>query len=1337
VTYNIRGTTVSSNLTARELLATIAQRRAFLKRILESEEPTDKQTLIDALDQSRSTVNRVSRELCDRGLLRETDGLTPTLLASLAWEAYRTFDRRVAAIETTEADAALPWRTVTERWEAMQLIADRYDLLACMATAPREKCDIVAGVSSSRSTVNRAIRELEMAGLVVRTSAGYTTLPAVRRATTEYHAAVERVNDILDVRDIIAGFSPDCPIETALLTDSTVECTADAPPYHLPAGVCEQFTTAERVRMFLPALATPQLLDCCHRGVIQDGLVLELVTTSDLFENLTTEFPGPLAAMTADRGGSFTACVADNASTSPPPFGLIIAEGTTTTVSVITYGEKRTIQGMIHNATDDAVQWAEECYAHIRDEASIVTSHLHDLTPAGTGPVSIASDGSAERIARETEGIVQLTPEYFAQRAPASPMTSWRTGLDLVDVHAGYAVDRETERDGTRSNLTVDLTERLSDGTNHAVIGPPGSGKSTVCKTVACNWYEHGLGPVFYRTSDGGPSFDSPAVLEAQLRTAAATGHVLVVIEDAVRAAANAIFRVMQAFRGNPNVTFLLDAREDEWTDPEALPIDAGLEAYRSEAIETITVPPLDDTEAARFTQQFERIVDHEIDSTITQQFRKNWVADTDSSGGDADSSGEGQSSSETPIASYPGELLLFLHRLVLTVDPLPAYDTTMPTKLVEDVQRTYERLREAGERALDVGVLVNLLNATGIGVSPSLVCVLAERDDAEYSIDAIRDELSSLEGRMIFEHGVDAEPGQYQTVHEEWSVLFLEYFRETTTERAASQRFGRCITALLSLADEPKRRERITAAFGGTAPAIERIADAPEEWADAVIEQLFSLGLRRRDLAPLFGRTDDSAIDVPDACSSSTMIDCTRWRAQMAIEAGDLDRAEHEYETLSDLADDVTDPDRAMTLRGQRLNGLGVVAWRRSEFDTAETYYTRALEQYCETDDTRRAETRMNLGVVACNRGDLTSAEVYYRESLDMYRDLEHMSKAILVLFNLGSVLAVTDSLTTTIEHYRECLDHYRDIGDRRREALCLADLGFTIADSGDFDEAETYCAQALELCRETGAQDFEAYCLEYIGRVNRLRGDFDTAETYYQQSLSIRREIGDRRAEARSLTACGLLARKRGDLATAVEYCTMSHEICKNTDSRREEAKNIAVIGEIAHKRGEPDTAAEHARDSLSIYQEIGDIPGTARCHRLLGQVACDRGQFTTAEDNLTQALTSLRDTGYRYEAARTLVALAVLDRRRNELPSARERLETAVAEHRAIGAIHDAVETGTQLTAVCESMGMLDDALEHCEAIRTLAQNTDFVDCASLNERQDRIEARVHESESVDWA
>ncbi|WP_215414208.1 hypothetical protein, partial [Escherichia coli] len=61
---------------------------------------------------------------------------------------------------------------------------------------------------------------------------------------------------------------------------------------------------------------------------------------------------------------------------------------------------------------------------------------------------------NTERVKHEAEGFVQLTPAYFAPRAPVPPVTAWRTGFDLVDVHAGYAIDREYEHDDTRHNLT-------------------------------------------------------------------------------------------------------------------------------------------------------------------------------------------------------------------------------------------------------------------------------------------------------------------------------------------------------------------------------------------------------------------------------------------------------------------------------------------------------------------------------------------------------------------------------------------------------------------------------------------------------------------------------------------------------------------------------------------------------------------------------------------------------------------------------------------------------------------------------------------------------------------
>jgi tetratricopeptide (TPR) repeat protein/DNA-binding MarR family transcriptional regulator len=1303
---------------AEDLFDLLVQRRTLLRRVYESGGPPTKRPLIDEFDYSQATVNRLIRDLCDRGMIEEgEDGLTETLLASLVWDIYRTFDRRVAALEAGETDGDPPWETDTERWEMIELITDRRAILECLAACPRDKRDLVTAVDSSRSTVDRAIRELEAAGLVGRTSGKYTTLSPVRRIVSQYRTTVERVSDVLAAQKLLAGLPPDSSIGQAILSDATVESVADSPPYHLPDGVRDRISMADRVRVFLPTLGTPRLLDCCQH-VVNEGQTCELLTTPALFEILTTEFPGQLAAMAANRDGSCVASITDTDPDRMPSFGLVLAEtSTTTTVSVIVYNDQDIIQGVIHNESTAAVQWAEDCDERIRSGATEVTHELRDLAPTGTVPTNQLTEvNDIARVERETEGFVRLTPSYFAQRAPAPPLTGWRAGFDLVDVHAGYALDRDVEHDGTRHNLAGDLIDRLINDTNQAVLGPPGSGKSTVCKSVACRWYEQGLGPVFYHESGTEATFDTPAVLREQLRAAAASGHVLVVVEDAVRPAANAIFEVMQAFRGTANVTFLLDAREGEWTDDELLPTDAKRDAYRHEAIETVFVPALDDTEAERFVRQFAQTTAHEVNLPPVCQLRETESVDE-----------ENQPQAQ-PSGDDPSELLLFLHRLVLAADPLMSYTTTTPTTLAEDVQRTYKWLEEIGPLALDIGVFVNLLNAAGIGVSPPFVCALGTTDD-DLSIEAVRETLSALEGRLIFDRTASpADP--YRTVHEAWSAQFLTHLREVETEHATHQRVGRCVTALLSLADEPERRTRLQSAFRGEVPAIERIATAPGEWADAIVERLFELGLHRRGLGALFGRTGEAAIDLPAACSQAVTVDCTRWRAQMAIESGDLDNAAHEYEALAGLANEVEESDAAWaaTLRCQRFEGQGLVAYHRNEYDTAEAYYTRAIEHCADCDENnpvRCTTARRGLGSIALFQGDYETAETYYQDCLEIHQEQERPKRVVEILYNLGFIIEENDGIGPAIDHYQQCLDKAQMVGNRLLATASLAHLGQLAINQGPLETAETYCTQALDLARETGNREHEARTLAFLGACSLRRGDFDEADAYSRQSLDIRRQIGHRRLEAHSLKLLGVSARKRGDLDTADELCMSSLDIYREIDIQLGEAICLGELSSIVRKQGDLTTATEHAHESLRLNQESGDTLRVAVSHQRLGEVATAREQFTTAEDHLTQALTDCQEMGYRYEEVETLAALGVLERCRNDLGAAREWFEEAVAVYREIGAIRDEIETIEQLVAVYDAQGDLTTALAHCERAHNLAQETEFIEMpSSLEERRDQL-------------
>jgi len=353
----------------------------------------------------------------------------------------------------------------------------------------------------------------------------------------------------------------------------------------------------------------------------------------------------------------------------------------------------------------------------------------------------------------EAEGFVDLCHDYFEQREANDPATCWRTGLRLVDIRAGYAVDRTRDLNGERVNVIDSLFEELRDGTDHIVLGPLGAGKSTVCKSVACRWYEQGLGRVFYRESGETDPFESVAQLRATIEEQA--GHTLVIVEDAVRADANAIFTLAQQFDGSDSITFLFDARESEWRKSDALPIDARLDSYRANALRTVRLPELDGTECARFLDHFEETTDTAVPTNageLLDEIRRE--------------THEGE--------VRRGEVLLLFHRLARYAQPSAEADGTTSTALLEDVQRTYQRLvSDETPYALTVGVLANLLNAARIGVYPEYVHAVADADEHE----TVERQLEALEGSVLFSRkGRDSCIAPREAVHGSWSTAFLAH---------------------------------------------------------------------------------------------------------------------------------------------------------------------------------------------------------------------------------------------------------------------------------------------------------------------------------------------------------------------------------------------------------------------------------------------------------------------------------------------------------------------------------------------------------------------------------
>jgi len=1155
-----------------------------------------------------------------------------------------------------------------------RLLARRVDILDALREGPLPKRDLVDRVDASRSTVDRAVRSLKTAGYVDRTDGGYVATLAGLMAVDQYREYSRTVADIGDAAEALSRLPPDCDIPAAAVAGSDVSVATTPTPYRPAETLHETVAGADAYRALLPSLDGPRHIRVCYENVVTEGSEVDLVVDPDLLDSLQDDFPRRLSRMAED--GRFSVAVGDI-----PPYGLAVVENDgERTVLLVVFSDAGNVHAVVRNDADRAVEWANAQFDRYWDGSDDATERL-----TGGGTDSYANGAKTWLASRRTalpdplkvQGFVRLSRSYFTERSTADPVTSWRTGLSLADVQADHAVDR----DGPDS-LTDRLRDHLRSGTDCALLGPPGCGKSTVCKQVACRWYRDDRGPVLYRPSDRGRAFDAVEQLRSVLNES--DGHALVVVEDAVRPGARQVFEVVQAVHDRDDVTFLFDARTGEWHDPPGEPLDAALRSLLVDEVRTISMPPLSDDDCEAFVEHVERTVPDAVE-VPTDRLRETLESDREDD-------------------AAPVGVLLLLHRAALYADPLAEEATTLEA----DVRAVYDDLAGAGDAALDAGVLVNLLNAVNRDVRPATVeAAFAERDP-----DAVRDGLARLEERAVFTSpGADDQPADeaYETVHETWSVQFLAHLLDAEGEGAAAERFGRCLTSYLSLADDPDR-----AAQAGTSVPADPLADRTE-WADEAVEGVFGLGLRVPRLAPLFGTADDSAIELPGACSSVTAYCCLRWRGRMYANGSDFECAEREYRALLDQVreTDELDPDTATELEAFALTYLGRALDMQNETDAAESVIRQALDEF-DLSDRERANCLHNLGVRRYVEGDFEAALDCLSEAVELRRSISNRRLVASSLQVRGNLYrSIRWNFPRAEADLRESLELARETEYDVLEALARDGLGDLYRECGPFDVAEEQYARCLEIGRDIGFTDAVVSGYRGLGFVARRRGDLESSERYFERAVDIAEELPDRMRRLFTAAADeggGGIAIERGEYETAREYLRAARQKFRDVfqpgvvDCTLHLVDRALRVGEL----DEADRLLEGCRDELDD-RDHGLL--LSRWFRHAGRLAMARDEPGEADDHFHRSLDHARAARSSYEEGKTLVRLGELACERDAHGEAKECLTDAVELFRECGAVREAIGATEQVVTVCKALGDFDAAAEWREAALTVAESTDF--------------------------
>ncbi|WP_255150169.1 tetratricopeptide repeat protein [Halorarius halobius] len=1089
------------------------------------------------------------------------------------------------------------------------VLEQRGEFVAAMLDRAMYPRDLTDALDVSQSTVTRGLRELETVGWVHRTDDGYVATLAGRLAYESYCDHTNALDTVQDAASVFQDLPADLTLSPAVLGDgATVHLADEEGSYALTETLVEHIESASRLRATVPALVDTALIGAWH-SVIETGGTVSLIAAERVARRLReSEHETVRALQTSERCRLVTRGSLDRTGV------LLIEDGSRTELLVALHTAEGSLAAVIESSTSEAVEWAQRIFEET-DDQTVVWSADTEPGVRSEADESTAVDADTDRRVQlaahsplRTEGFRVLTEAYFETRSALPPETTLRAGASLVEVADGQTLPREQVADDERRELPAAVRDRLQRGEDCAIVGPPGSGKSTVCMQVAYRWYEANDGPVFYRQSETGIGFESLDRLEAVLRRS--TGHTLVVVEDVMRSEASELFTVVEAFADDPTVSFLVDARRNEWISTNDHP-DARHAELRHGHFTSVSIPPFDERELERLLTHLGDRLDQPLPSVDEV---RDFLPD--------------ESEKERT-----GDMLLLLHHLGTYVDAgdRPSEAASATTTLVEEVKTAYRRLEASdADAAREVGVHVALLLAAGFEITDDLVYALTVHPEGPNRA-ALNDALDVLDGTMIFSTGEETA----RTVHDSWGAWFLKAVRDAESDERLHHRFARSANALLGLVDDDERRDALARHCGHKTPHLDRIDDDADSWLEHVLGQLFGIGDRWHDLTALYGRGERTLLMFPDRCSALLEARTFKWRADMLIHSGDFEAAKEALDGLDARISEIADERSAKRLRASHVASRGFIHRRQGEFDAALDCERTALKRYRDIDDRQgEAEAMLGIGLVKWHRdGDVEAATVDLQDALEGFRAVGDRAGEANCMNNLGIMARDRGDIDAAAAWFENGHEIRRDIEAGHHLVDSLINLGVIARDRGNLDRSIARFKQALERAHEFGGSDYTAHSKRALGNTLHRRaneGDLERAKQYLESALELDRESGIRFAEGHCLRGLAAVARKRGNLSTAREFVMAAEAAYEDAGSDRDQALATRERGRIALAAAEYERARTLLQEALQTLEASDRKPGLAETRVDYAQALHELGDTDAAREHISQALEWYRDIG-----------------------------------------------------------------------------------------------------------
>jgi predicted transcriptional regulator len=263
--------------------------------------------------------------------------------------------------------------------DAVRTLLDRREFVEALREGPKDKRTLVEETDVSRSTVSRAVRELEATRLVERTNGTYRTTAFGDVLAEEFASLLATASFAWDLRDVLDRLPADeLGFELSRLADADVTTPTTANPTAPIERVVELKRDATRVRS-LAAGRSPGALDAHRQAADAGDHSFESVCSAALVEWLVSD---------AERRETLAGLLGEpNVAVYVYDGDIEIPVGITDDAAFFGVESEEGAPVALVESTDDRVrEWAVETFeAHRRAADELAPGDLDDYADGETG----------------------------------------------------------------------------------------------------------------------------------------------------------------------------------------------------------------------------------------------------------------------------------------------------------------------------------------------------------------------------------------------------------------------------------------------------------------------------------------------------------------------------------------------------------------------------------------------------------------------------------------------------------------------------------------------------------------------------------------------------------------------------------------------------------------------------------------------------------------------------------------------------------------------------------------------------------------------------------------